>query len=115
MLKDKLETVERRFEEIAISLTAPSVISDNEKYSSLIKEHASLEPIVEKYREYKSIQADKESALELLSENGLDKEMRQLAAEELETDKYDYTLTMTINGKPYTPEFDDSYVSFMNT
>ena len=36
-------------------------------------------------------------------------------AEELETDKYDYTLTMTINGKPYTPEFDDSYVSFMNT
>jgi len=36
-------------------------------------------------------------------------------AEELETDKYDYTLTMTINGKPYTPEFDDSAVSFMNT
>ena len=36
-------------------------------------------------------------------------------AEELETDKYDYTLTMTINGKSYTPEFDDSYVSFMNT
>lgn len=36
-------------------------------------------------------------------------------AEELETDKYDYTLTMTINGKPYTPKFDDSAVSFMNT
>ena len=36
-------------------------------------------------------------------------------AEELETDKYDYTLTMTINGKPYTPEFDDSYVSIMNS
>ena len=87
MLKDKLETVERRFEEIAISLTDPSVINDNEKYTSLIKEHASLEPIVEKYREYKSFQADKESALELLSENGLDKEMRQLAAEELETAK----------------------------
>ena len=28
-------------------------------------------------------------------------------AEELETDKYDYTLTMTINGKPYTPEIED--------
>ena len=39
----------------------------------------------------------------------------EFAAEELETDKYDYTLTMTINGKPYTPKFDDSYVSFMNT
>ena len=36
-------------------------------------------------------------------------------AENLETDKYDYTLTMTINGKSYTPEFDDSAVSFMNT
>ena len=28
-------------------------------------------------------------------------------ADNLETDKYDYTLTMTINGKPYTPEFED--------
>ena len=28
-------------------------------------------------------------------------------ADNLETDKYDYTLTMTINGKPYTPAFED--------
>lgn len=28
-------------------------------------------------------------------------------AEDLETDKYDYTLTMTIGGKEYTPEFED--------
>ena len=31
----------------------------------------------------------------------------EFTANDLNTDKYDYTLTMTIGGKPYTPEFED--------
>ncbi len=87
MLLEKLEAVERRFEEIAISLTDPSVINDSARYTALIKEHASLEELVEKYREHKAFIADRDSALELLGETGLDREMRDMANEELELAK----------------------------
>lgn len=50
---EKLSSVEERYEDISTRLSDPAVISDNEKYRSLMKEYKNLTPIVEKYREYR--------------------------------------------------------------
>lgn len=83
---DKLFAVEERFEEIARLLYDTSTVSDMPKYTSLLKEYKSLEPIVEKYRELKAAAAECDEAKEILS-GGFDRELRALAAETLEQAK----------------------------
>ena len=69
---DKLEAVENRYEQIAIELSRPETASDGALFTKLMKEHAELNPIVEKYREYKKAKASETEALEILSESGLE-------------------------------------------
>jgi len=78
---DKLESAENRYEEINQKLADPSIISNNNEYRKLMKEHAELEPIVIKYREYKKINQDINEARELLDQQ-LDKEFREMVQEE---------------------------------
>ena len=50
---DKLETVEKRYEELTAKISDPEVISRTNEWREYMKEHAEIEPIVQKYREYK--------------------------------------------------------------
>ena len=84
---DKLETVVNRYEQIGEQLTHPEVVSDNELFRKLMKEHSDLTPIVEKYREYASAKKTEAEALEILAESNLDKELKDLAEEELKEAK----------------------------
>ena len=84
---DKLADVEKRFEQVSEMLYDADVISDIEKYKSLMKEHKNLEPIVEKYREYKKASESFEEAKLMLDEGGLDKDMREMVLEEIEVSK----------------------------
>ena len=79
---DRLEDLVRRLEEINIELTDPDIISDQEKYRSLMKEQNDLTPIVEKFIEYKKAKEGVEESLALLEEE-TDAEMKELAKEEL--------------------------------
>ncbi len=76
---DKLENVEKRYEELNEKISDPEVIADQNEWKKLMKEHSDITPIVEKYREYKSAKASEEELKELLN----DKEMHDLAQEEL--------------------------------
>lgn len=80
---DKLQSAEYRYEEINQKLSDPSVISNNEEYRKLMKEHSELEPIVYKYREYKKIKQDIDEAKELLDQQ-LDKDFRDMVQEEFD-------------------------------
>ncbi len=84
---DKLETVVNRYEQIGEELTHPEIVSNNELFRKLMKEHSELTPIVEKYREYVLAKKTEKEALELLGESGLDKELKELAEEELKEAK----------------------------
>ncbi len=84
---NKLETVVNRYEQIGIELTRPDVASNNELFRKLMKEHSELTPIVEKYREYTSAVTAQKDALEILAEAGSDKELKELAEEELKNAK----------------------------
>ncbi|MBQ8304555.1 MAG: peptide chain release factor 1 [Clostridia bacterium] len=81
---DKLKAVENRYEEIGELLTRPEIVSDNEQFKKLMKEHKELTPIVEKFREYSAAKAAEAEAKEILNESGLDKDFKELAEEELE-------------------------------
>lgn len=81
---EKLEDVEKRFEEINKRLFDADVVSDVEQYKQIMKEIKNLQPIVEKYREYKDAVKRQEEARALLAEAGADREIRELAEIELE-------------------------------
>ena len=80
---DKLDAVDVRFEEIALRMTDPSVISNTSLLTDLMKEHRQLEPLVMTYRDYKKAKSDMAGALEMLDSGELDEELKELANEEL--------------------------------
>jgi len=84
---DKLEGIYSRFQTVTEQLCSPEVVSDMEKYTSLMKEQKKLEPIVEKYKELKTATANAAEAEQLLEEGGSDKELKELAVEELKQAK----------------------------
>lgn len=83
---DKLEDIERRWRQAGLRLYEPEVTNDNELYTKLLKEQRELEPLALKYQEYKSAKAHFEEAETILSEE-TDKELRDMAKEQLEESK----------------------------
>ena len=77
-----LAEAEKKYEDIANKLMQPDVVCDPEMFKNLMKEHKTLTPIIEKYREYKKTESDVEGAQEILREEK-DRELRELAEEEL--------------------------------
>jgi peptide chain release factor 1 len=77
----KLETVEKRYEELNNLLMQPDVISDYQKYQKLAKEQSDISPLIEKITAYKKVITDMEGAEELMRSG--DPEMKELAQAEL--------------------------------
>ena len=84
---EKLKSVEQRFLEINEEIAKPEVVSDNEKFKKLMKEHKTLTPIVETYRAYVAADASMKEAKEMLDAGGLDKDFKELCEEEYESSK----------------------------
>ncbi|MEW6320393.1 MAG: peptide chain release factor 1 [Acidobacteriota bacterium] len=78
---DKLASVEGRYESLLASLGTATVQNDPAEYAKQAKALAEIEPLVEKYREYKAVSAGIAEAQELVA--GGDAEMKALAEEEL--------------------------------
>lgn len=79
----KLEDADKRYEEINIKLSDPEIISNQNEYRKLMKEHSDLEKIVNKYREYQKVKKDLTGAKEIF-ESESDAEMKELAQGEIE-------------------------------
>ncbi len=83
MLIEKLIPAEDRYREIEQLMTLPEVTSDGKRYTALVKEYNSLSPIVEKFREYKLAKKNMEDAIELRDDSTLERELRDIADEEV--------------------------------
>jgi peptide chain release factor 1 len=81
---ERLESIEKRYEELTDIMGQPEVALDFEKLQNLARERSSLEEIVTKYREYKATVKNLENTQALLQQE-LDEEMANLAKEELES------------------------------
>lgn len=79
---EKLEEINQRYEEMQEQMNDPAVIGDMKKFIKLNKDYKDLQPIVNAYKEYKSILSNLESAKDLLKTEK-DEEFRNLAKEEL--------------------------------
>ena len=75
---EKLEAVEKRYEELTKEIADPEVIANQSVWQKSMKEHASIEEIVLKFREYKKAKQAMEEAEELMQ----DPEMKELAEAE---------------------------------
>ena len=84
---DKLEVFKTRYDEITELLYDPNVISDQEKYTALMKEQKNLTPIVEKYEEYKKAKQNLDEAQQLLDGGGLDRDFKEMVEVEIENSR----------------------------
>ena len=94
---ERLEAVEKRYNEIINELSKPEVLSDIKLMTSLSKEQTSLEKQVEIFKKYKKILEDIEACKEMMK----DKELGEFAKEEYsvlvdEKDKLEHELEILL-------------------
>lgn len=78
----KLEFVGEKYEDLSHKISDPEIIADQSLWQKLVKEHASLEPIVAKYKEYNETIKGIEDSKAML-EDDLDKEFEEMVKLEL--------------------------------
>ena len=79
----KLEEVEKRYDELTEKISDPEVIARQSEWQKLMKEHSEITDIVAKYREYKNVKKSIEDAKAMLN----DSELKELAEMEIEEGK----------------------------
>jgi len=80
-INEKLDELEKKYQELELKLSDPGVISNPAELQRLAKEHSDLSKIVEKYRQYKETLKRLEEAMSLFNEE--DEELKELAKEEV--------------------------------
>ena len=82
-IKNRLETVRERFEEVSGLLSDPDVIGDQNQFRDLSREYSKLEPVVGMFRQYESMIEDIAAAEEMVGDS--DDAIRKMGQEELTT------------------------------
>src|SRR5579872_4525315 len=77
----KLEQLEKRFEELTQQMADPAVISDGDRYRKVTKEQSELSEVVGKFREWKQVDDSLAQARGMLQES--DAELKAMAEEEV--------------------------------
>lgn len=77
----KLEEIEKKFEDLSQKLSEPSVVQDPPQYQKLARERAGLQSVVEAYRRYQKVCRELEDNKALLTEK--EEEIRKMAKEEI--------------------------------
>lgn len=80
-MKERLQSIEQRYEELNRLIADPEVMADADRYRELLREHASLEEVVDLIRQHRQAAADLEEA-RALEEAGADAETLRWLQEE---------------------------------
>ena len=80
---EKLKKIKKRYEELTQLISDQDIIANQNEWQKYMKEHASIEDVVLKFREYKKVKSEMDEAEELLK----DPEMKELAEAEYYEDK----------------------------
>lgn len=76
---EQFEQIINKYDELTLAVSQPDIIADQAKWQKLLIEHAKLEPMVQKYKEYQRILSEIDEAKEMLNIP----EMAEMAKEEL--------------------------------
>jgi peptide chain release factor 1 len=77
----KLDDIEKRFEDLTRQMADPAVISDSENYRKTAKARSELEEVVNKYRDYKQAKHNYDEGRMMLEDP--DPDLRQMAVDEV--------------------------------
>ena len=80
-LRQRLDSFTERFEELAMLLSDPEVINNQQRFRDYSREYAELDELVAAWQHYRSVEDDIESAEQLSRDS--DPEMRELAEMEI--------------------------------
>ena len=80
-LSDKLDQLGARYDELTQQLSTAEIASDSARFQKIAKQHAELEEIVGKHREFKQVEKDLAGAHQMVLENE-DAELKQMALDE---------------------------------
>ena len=80
---NRLLALESKYRELESLLSDPATVADIDKYRKLSQEHASLTPVAQTIARYREISEGIEEAKTILEDTSSDKELRDMAAEEL--------------------------------
>ena len=81
MMMDKIEELERRYQELEALLSDPVVISNQPEFRKFSREHSDLSQLVAVYRRYRKVLGEIEDNRELLA----DPDMKEMAEDELKS------------------------------
>lgn len=82
-MRDKLEDIKLRFEEVGQLLQQPGVVNDMKQFTKLSKEYRDLEKVVTKYNAFLKVENNLQQAKSVL-ETEKDEELREMAKLELD-------------------------------
>ena len=80
----KLSELENKYDELTAQLSSAEVLADPARYPRVAKSHSELHAVIEKFRQWKSVQNSLVNTKTLLEESAADPEMKSLANEEFE-------------------------------
>src|SRR3712207_3997038 len=81
---DRLNFLENKYDELSIKISDPSIMQNQKEWQKLCKEHAELEELVIKYRQYKKALEQIEENKELLKEE-TDRDMKDMIQEDIKS------------------------------
>ncbi|MHB8057571.1 MAG: peptide chain release factor 1 [Desulfuromonadaceae bacterium] len=80
-MMDKIEELERRYQELEAMLSDPAVISNQPEFRKLSREHSDLSDLVAAYRRYRKVLGEISDNREMLA----DPDMKEMAEDELKS------------------------------
>lgn len=83
---EKLKVIKERFDTLTREIADPDIIADNKLWQAKVKEHASLQELMEEYENYLKCEKDYRDANEMLKSE-TDPDMREMLKEELLSSK----------------------------
>lgn len=86
MNKAKLDSIKNKYDELTELIARPEIIADNKEWTKLVKEHSQVEPVVTAYARLVDTEKEIED-LKVMAETEDDRELRELAAAELDEKK----------------------------
>jgi len=78
---DRLAQMEARYDSLSRDMSDPTLVNDQKRFQAIAKEHRDMEPVVEKYRQYRKVADGIAEAKTMLTEPDL----KEMAEEELAT------------------------------
>jgi peptide chain release factor 1 len=78
-LEDRLNSLEQKFEQLALQMSDPSLVADQDRYRQATKTYSDLEKTVAKYREYKEVVRQIRDSQSLMG----DEDLKAMAREEI--------------------------------